>query len=126
MSTSLLNLTNEHYEWVLSFLGTDLRDDENSDLAAQPSFMDEPDQCVDPGPVESNDSAEKDQAAPIKNEPSGPDWCAQFPGGHSLDMLKGTFASGMKNFYAALTKAAGSVQINANYRPPERAYRMHY
>jgi len=59
-------------------------------------------------------------------DPSGKDWVNKFPTSKSLSDLKGPFASGMKKFYAALDRAGAHVDIKATFRPPERAYLMHY
>ena len=58
--------------------------------------------------------------------PSGKSWVQKFPGSKSLATLKGGFATGAKSFVAALLAAKAQVDISATYRPPERAYLMHY
>lgn len=58
--------------------------------------------------------------------PSGPAWCAQFPTSASLDDLVPTFRAGVANFIGALHTAGAHVAIAATYRPPERAYLMHW
>ncbi len=57
---------------------------------------------------------------------SGRAWVADFPTGVSTDDLKGSFKTSAENFLAALTEAGATYQINATYRPPQRAYLMHY
>jgi len=57
---------------------------------------------------------------------SGAAWVAKFPTSRSLSDLTPTFSSAVTSFIAAITAAGGSVTISATYRPPERAYLMHY
>lgn len=59
-------------------------------------------------------------------QPAGAAWCDQFPGSASLSDLFDPFRTGVTAFIAALRTAGASVVINATYRPPERAYLMHY
>jgi len=58
--------------------------------------------------------------------PSGPSWVSKFPGSKDLGTLKGAFASGALNFVKALRAAKAHVAITATFRPPQRAYLMHY
>lgn len=51
---------------------------------------------------------------------------SQFPNSTSIDDLKDPFRGAVKKFVAALNKAGATVSIGATYRPPERAYLMHY
>ena len=62
----------------------------------------------------------------MADEPSGVKWVTKFPTSTSLADLKGSFASGTKKFYNAMTKAGATVKISGTLRPPERAYLMHY
>jgi hypothetical protein len=57
---------------------------------------------------------------------SGRTWVAEFPTGVSTDDLVGDFKTNAENFLQALTDAGATYQINATYRPPQRAYLMHY
>jgi peptidoglycan hydrolase-like protein with peptidoglycan-binding domain len=57
---------------------------------------------------------------------SGAHWVDQFPGSKSIDSLVEPFRSSVARFVAALQKAGAPPKINATYRPPERAYLMHY
>jgi hypothetical protein len=57
---------------------------------------------------------------------SGASWVSQFPTSAKLDDLKAPFQEAAQKFLAALTKAGAHVTISATYRPPERAYLMHY
>lgn len=59
-------------------------------------------------------------------QPAGPAWCDQFPGSASLDDLIEPFRSKAAAFIDALRDAGAAVTVNATYRPPERAYLMHY
>lgn len=59
-------------------------------------------------------------------EASGPQWVERFPTSVSLLDLEGAFAVGAKNFVDALTQAGATTRIAATYRPPERAYLMHF
>lgn len=61
-----------------------------------------------------------------KLEVSGLPWVARFPTSKSLSDLTATFSSAVSRFIAAITAAGGSATISATYRPPERAYLMHY
>lgn len=62
----------------------------------------------------------------MASKPAGADWTKQFPTSKSLTDLKGGFASSMKQFAAALKAAGVKMTISATYRPPERAYLMHF
>jgi hypothetical protein len=62
----------------------------------------------------------------MADTPSGKDWLSKYPTSKSLADLKGGFASGAKKFHAALVKAGAKVSVSATFRPPERAYLMHY
>ncbi len=59
-------------------------------------------------------------------KPAGPDWCDAFPGSNSTGDLVEPFRSGVISFIGALRAAGAAVQKNATYRPPERAYLMHW
>ena len=67
-------------------------------------------------------------AAPAEppRERSGAQWVSQFPTSRSLDTLTPAFRAGAQGFTQAVSDAGGSVSIAATYRPPERAYLMHY
>jgi hypothetical protein len=60
------------------------------------------------------------------SEPSGPQWCARFPTSTSLDDLTPDFGDATKAFISAMKHGGASVSIAATYRPPERAYLMHW
>lgn len=59
-------------------------------------------------------------------EPSGSSWCARFPGSALTSDLDPSFRPGVEAFIAQLTSHGALVSISATYRPPERAYLMHY
>jgi hypothetical protein len=59
-------------------------------------------------------------------QPAGPDWCSQFPTSTSLDDLQQPFQENCRKFIAELEERGAVVKISATYRPPERAYLMHY
>jgi hypothetical protein len=68
-------------------------------------------------------------APPAAPEPSGAQWCTRFPGSKSVDDLVEPFKTSIRRFLAALnavTSATVRVDIAATFRPPERAYLMHY
>lgn len=57
---------------------------------------------------------------------SGAPWCLQFPTSTSLADLVPPFRSAALAFVQSLRTAGASVSIAATYRPPERAYLMHW
>mgnify|MGYP001546905767 CR=1 FL=1 len=59
-------------------------------------------------------------------EPSGLQWVQRFPGSVSLDDLVPGFREGVRAFVRALKDAGAKVRITATYRPPERAWLMHW
>lgn len=59
-------------------------------------------------------------------EVSGAPWVARYPTSTSLGDLTPAFSKAVTSFIAAIEAAGGSVTISATYRPPERAYLMHY
>ena len=59
-------------------------------------------------------------------ELSGAAWVDRFPGKKDIDSCEGEFKSNITAFKAALDEAKADVKINATYRPPERAYMMHW
>jgi hypothetical protein len=59
-------------------------------------------------------------------EPSGPQWCGRFPASQSLDDLLPDFGDKVRAFLSRLQKAGATVTIADTYRPPERAYLMHW
>jgi hypothetical protein len=59
-------------------------------------------------------------------EPAGPQWCARFPASQSLDDLLPDFGDKVRAFLSQMQKAGANVTIADTYRPPERAYLMHW
>jgi len=59
-------------------------------------------------------------------ELSGAQWAAQFPTSKSLADLLDTVRPKFLGFIASLQNGSASVSIAATYRPPERAYLMHF
>ena len=59
-------------------------------------------------------------------QPSGAQWCAQFPTSSSLVDLIEPFRTGVSDFINALRAAGAGVTVSATFRPPERAYLMHW
>ncbi len=59
-------------------------------------------------------------------EVSGPQWCARFAASKSLDDLVPDFGDQVRAFLSQLSHAGASVSIADTYRPPERAYLMHW
>ncbi|HVV65433.1 MAG TPA: hypothetical protein VHC42_08175 [Rhizomicrobium sp.] len=59
-------------------------------------------------------------------EPSGPQWCARFPTSVSPDDLSPAFRDNVLAFISAMKRGGASVSIAATWRPPERAYLMHW
>jgi hypothetical protein len=59
-------------------------------------------------------------------ELSGPQWCARFPGSAKTGDLLPDFRDRVDAFISAMQSAAASVRVSATFRPPERAYLMHW
>lgn len=59
-------------------------------------------------------------------EPSGRQWCVRFPSSASVDDLVPEFGRRVKTFLARVAAAGAAVSIADTYRPPERAYLMHW
>lgn len=57
---------------------------------------------------------------------SGPHWRERFPDSKSTKDLTPKFGPAVDRFLAALRSAGAHVSIGSTYRPPERAYLMHY
>src|SRR5205085_2069833 len=67
-----------------------------------------------------------DITAAAAGEPSGAIWVQRFPGSTSVGDLEPAFQSNVNRFLAALRAAGASLRINSTFRPPERAYMMHF
>lgn len=57
---------------------------------------------------------------------SGKHWVKAFVGSNRIGDLNPDFGSNVRHFISALEKAGARVSINASFRPPERAYLMHW
>jgi len=70
------------------------------------------------------------QTAPIvvsiERELSGAQWVARFPTSRQTSDLISPFRENVDRFIAALSAAGADVDIAATFRPPERAFLMHY
>lgn len=62
----------------------------------------------------------------IMSEPSGRQWCEKFPTSSFLGDLVNPFRENAGRFIQSLRNAGATVTISATYRPPERAYLMHW
>lgn len=62
----------------------------------------------------------------VTPELSGPVWCNRFPGSRETAALTSDFRDKCDAFIAAIEAAGGMKNIAATYRPPERAYLMHW
>lgn len=62
----------------------------------------------------------------VHDELSGPQWCGRFPGSNSTNTLTPEFKASCDAFIAAIEAAGGHKNISSTYRPPERAYLMHW
>lgn len=59
-------------------------------------------------------------------EPSGRDWISRYRGSKDLRDLRLPFRGYAESFIGSLRAAGATVNINATYRPPKRAYLMHW
>ena len=57
---------------------------------------------------------------------SGAQWAKKFPGSADIAASAPNFAHALKGFVDAMRHAGAQVEITATFRPPERAYLMHY
>ena len=60
------------------------------------------------------------------SEPSGPQWCPRFPGSTSPADLLPDFRDDVRAFISQMQDGGASVTISATFRPPQRAYLMHW
>jgi hypothetical protein len=65
-------------------------------------------------------------AAAVAGEPSGAIWVQRFPGSTSINDLDPMFRNNVNRFLAALGAAGAKLRITSTFRPPERAYMMHF
>ncbi len=66
-----------------------------------------------------------DLTAPA-GELSGKAWVLKFPGSSSPNDLEPAFRNNVNKFLAALKQAGAAIRITSTFRPPERAYLMHW
>ena len=101
-----------------------------SKIPAKISKRKKPAQRLRPGPATKSSRAALAALAATPSaatrELSGPAWVQRFPGSKSPDDLRGNFKTAVQAFLKALSDAGVSVTIRATFRPPERAYLMHY
>ncbi|MER3435654.1 MAG: peptidoglycan-binding protein [Leptolyngbya sp. ERB_1_1] len=57
---------------------------------------------------------------------SGAQWVKFFPASNSIDDLASPFRQRVRAFEKALRDAGASITVTNTYRPPQRAYMMHY
>ncbi len=60
------------------------------------------------------------------SEPSGPQWCLRFPGSSKTSDLLPEFRDRVDAFISVIQNGNAQVRVSATYRPPERAYLMHW
>jgi hypothetical protein len=65
-------------------------------------------------------------AAVPQRKPSGRGWCQQFLGSRSVDDLTPPFRDSVRAFLSALRQGGVDVAISATFRPPQRAFLMHW
>lgn len=59
-------------------------------------------------------------------ELSGAGWVNRFPGSQSTADLASPFRSAVEAFIGAMTVGGARVRVTSTFRPPERAYLMHF
>ncbi|MFL5208172.1 MAG: hypothetical protein ACJ8CC_03370 [Microvirga sp.] len=89
-----------------------------ADRAPEPDFHED-----DPDAPAIEALAMRAEAA---REPSGRDWVTRFPGSRSTADLAHGFREGVEKFIRAMSDGGAAVRISATFRPPERAYLMHF
>jgi hypothetical protein len=57
---------------------------------------------------------------------SGAPWVARFPSSKDVKDLESSFRTKVEQFIRAIEDADGTVTVTSTYRPPERAYLMHW
>ncbi|MDP1977236.1 hypothetical protein [Undibacterium sp.] len=77
-------------------------------------------------PSISSSTTSQTQENPADFVLSGPTWVSRFPTSRSLDDLHPQFKSSMNRFVEAIRSGGGDINVDATYRPSERAYLMHY
>jgi len=79
-----------------------------------------------PGNANTDQTDRTEDAGTHALELSGAVWVDRFPTSTSVEDLSADFRRSVNSFIDAIKNAGGSVTITATYRPPERAYLMHY
>jgi hypothetical protein len=97
-----------------------------SDEPPPASASEKPSEDGAPGPAKPKESPQLQAAAGDDRELSGPKWVDRFPTSRSLDDLEADFQKKAKAFVDALQAAGATVEINATFRPKERAFLMHW
>ena len=79
-------------------------------------------------PASQHQTARTSPAAAPAPDPnfSGAHWIKAFPGSNEIAACEPAFAQALAGFVDALRNAGATVNISATYRPPERAYLMHW
>lgn len=62
----------------------------------------------------------------LRQSLSGSHWIQYFPASKSIDDLVPPFRQKVQAFERALREAGAKIEVTNTYRPPERAYMMHY
>jgi len=57
---------------------------------------------------------------------SGASWVRQFPTSTNINDLEPSFRTKVTEFTGALRAAGAKINVSVTYRPPQRAYLMHY
>lgn len=78
------------------------------------------------GSATATQSGQTASATVTIKESSGAHWVARFPTSTEVSDLTPAFSTAVTRFIDALETAGATVGVNATYRPPERAYLMHY
>lgn len=78
--------------------------------------------------MSNNQKVGQDTSNTVASEvkPSGRDWIFRYRGSKDLRDLRLPFRGYAEAFIEALRAAGATVNINATYRPPKRAYLMHW
>lgn len=86
-------------------------------------------------PTSSGGTAPCDESAPppepnlpaaAARQPAGSAWVARYPASSTVETLEPEFRGRVTRFRDALTKAGVRVTVLASWRPPERAWLMHW
>ena len=75
---------------------------------------------------EKKPSAAATKAAVSDDKLSGAHWTKQFPGSNKVDALIEPFKKNVTSFMGMLRSNKADISVAATYRPPERAWLMHW